>query len=73
MVIDIINVQGVAVREAEYHAPVCSDRHRPETLPVAFERTQAKPRQAHILCRGGSIQPRENVTQLFDVLLDHAA
>ena len=67
MVIDIINVQYIAVGKAENNPPVGANRHGPKTFLPAIERMQSKPRHVHIRNRTGGIEAHQDVTQLFCV------
>ena len=48
MVIDIINVLGVALDETENDPPVSPNGHGPKTLHLAFELVQPKTRHVHM-------------------------
>jgi hypothetical protein len=72
MVIDIINIERLALGEAENHTPVGTNRYRPKAFQLALERMQPEARQVHISDRTCSIKARENVPQLFGVFPYHA-
>jgi len=61
MVVQIIDVRGVTVLEAEDHTPVCPHGHRPVTGIVAFERMQTEAGQVHVVRRRGRIQTRDYI------------
>src|ERR1035441_3153870 len=61
VVIDIINLQRVALHQAENHPPVGAHRHRPKAFELALERMQPAARPVHVRDRIGSIQTGENV------------
>jgi hypothetical protein len=73
MVVDIINVLGVAVIEAENNPPVRSNGDGVETFQLTFQRVQLKPRQIHVCNRVGSGKPRQNVAKLAHVFSVHVA
>ena len=72
MIIDIINVIGMAVLKAKNHAPVRAYRHRPIGFQFAFELVQPESWQVHIGNRKGGIEPCQNITQL-DCMFRHNA
>src|SRR3990172_1891048 len=71
VVVKIIDVQRIVIGKAEHHSPVGANRDRPESFPVALERMEPESRQVHILNLPGSVEPRENVSQLLRVLREH--
>ena len=73
MVIHVIDVKGVGVDKAETHPPVCTNRYRPKTFELAFERMQPETGHIHIGHRAGRVQPRENIAELNDVFGENAA
>lgn len=68
MVIDIINIHGVALDEPENHSPVRPNCHGPKPFQLALKRMKTEARQVHISWLGRSIKTRENIAQLFRVL-----
>lgn len=73
MVVNVIDVEHLALRKAENDPPIRANRGGPKTFQVAFEGVKAEAGQIHIRGSCGGIEPRENVTQLLHVLADHAA
>jgi hypothetical protein len=73
MVIDVVNLQSIPFDKAEYHSPVRANGNGPKAFQLPLEGMQPEPRQVHIRSRTGSIETRENVTQFFRVLADHAS
>jgi hypothetical protein len=73
MVIDIVNVQSLAVRETKNHSPVSPNGHCPESFKRAFERMQAEPWQVQIRNVTRGIQAGKKVTQLFHMFAVHTA
>ena len=67
MVIDIINVQRVAVRKAENHPPVGAYRDRPKTFQLALERMKLEARHIYIGESSGGVQAYQNVTHLLQM------
>jgi hypothetical protein len=64
MVIRIIDIERVALDEAENHPPIRTNGDGPHTLQLAFQWMQAETRQVHIADRTGGVKSRENVSQL---------
>ena len=73
MVIDVVNIQCVAVNKAEDYAPVGANGHSPKTFPSAFERMKPEPRHIQIRDRVSGFQPGEDVAQLHRMLGCYAA
>jgi hypothetical protein len=73
VVVQIVNIDGIAFLEAENDSPVRPNRHRPEARVIAFQRVEPKAGQSHILRRSGHIQPRENVPHSFAVISANSA
>src|ERR1700730_18313246 len=73
MVIDIIDIQRIAIRKAKNNPPVGSNCHRPKAFPHIFEWMKPNPGQIHILDRARGIKPREDVAKLPRMFGDHAA
>jgi hypothetical protein len=73
MVVQIVNVEYVTVGKEEDYSPVCADRYRPKSFPLAFKRMQPEAGQIHIGCGVRRVKAYKNVTQLNDVLSDHSA
>jgi hypothetical protein len=64
MVVQIIDVECVAVRKVEDHSPIGAYRYRPKAFELAFERMQPETRHIHIGHCAGRAEPRENIAQL---------
>ena len=60
VIIDQFNVKGIILFEAENDAPICSYRHRPHPLQVAFKLVQTKAWEIESLRRRGGIENRKN-------------
>jgi hypothetical protein len=73
VVIDIINVLGVALGKTENHPPVSPNGHGPKTFHLAFERMQPKPRQVHMGNGRRGMERSQNIPQLGDVFPVYAA
>ena len=61
MVIDVVNVQDIAIGDAKNHMPVRANGHRPQPSEFAFERMQPKPWQVHVRNIARGIKPGQNV------------
>jgi len=66
--VQIIDINGVIVLEAENHAPVRPYGHGSKPREFAFEPVEPETGQVHILRRGGRIQPGENIPDRVPVL-----
>jgi hypothetical protein len=73
VVVHVINIQHVALCEAENDSPICANPYRPEASEVALERMQPETGQVHIRNRSGGVEPDENVPKLDCVFRYHAA
>jgi len=60
VVIEEIDIEGVAILEAENDSPVPAYSHGPKALQVTFEPVQAKTRNVERLGRFGCVERREN-------------
>jgi hypothetical protein len=68
MIVDQIDVEGVAVLEPEYDPPVCPHRYGPEASQIPSQGMKAKAWQGDILDRARRIQQAENVLDPVDEL-----
>ena len=68
MVIDIIDVQRVAVFKTENHPPVGPHSYRPEPSPVPFEGMQPKTGHAHIGNAARRVKPDPNISEFHNML-----
>lgn len=73
MVIDIIDVQRVAIFKAENHPPVGPHRYRPKPSQGPLERVQFETRHVQIGNAARRIKPRQNIAELHNMLGNHAA
>jgi hypothetical protein len=73
VVVHIINVECITVGETENDPPVCSNRYRPKTFVLAFERMQTKTGHIHVGHSVGRVESRENITYLNNVFDNNAA
>ena len=73
MVIDIIDVQRVAIFKAEDHPPVGPHCYRPKPSPVPLERVQLETRHVHVGNAASRIKPDQNIAELHNMLGIHAA
>lgn len=67
MIILVINVNRILPFELECYAPVSADPYRPGSPAPTFEFMQVETGQIHILRRQGSMQSRQNESQLGSV------
>jgi hypothetical protein len=68
MIVDQIDVVGVAAIEAEDSTPVGSYGHSPEPGQVALERVQPETGQVHLADLVSFIETRENALDLVDLI-----
>src|SRR5207248_4996080 len=71
MIVEQINVAGVAAFEPKDDAPVSGDRYGPEACKVALERMQTKTRQVHIADLRSFFETRENPLDLSCMIRQH--
>jgi hypothetical protein len=64
MVVEKVNIVGVAALETENHSPVPADDHGPEALPVASHRMQTEAWHIHVTRRGGGIKAGKHARYL---------
>jgi hypothetical protein len=64
MIIDRIDIAGMAALEAKDDAPVARDRHRPIPPELALERMEPKARQTHIADLDRGIEARKDSPDL---------
>ena len=68
MVVDQVDVMGMAGIEAENDTPISSDSHSPKPGQIALERMQPEPRQVHLSDLIGLIETRENALNLVNLI-----
>src|SRR5579883_2190349 len=68
VVIHQINIEGVAVFEAENNPPVRTHGHGPKTLAIAGQRVKPERRQIHVLNPRGCCEQAEDVFDTLDML-----
>lgn len=68
MVVNQIDLSGVAFLEAEHDAPIGSNRHAPEIFLAAFKSVQSEARQIQVVGPAGATQNKEAVFDLFDLI-----
>jgi hypothetical protein len=64
VVVDKVNVAGIAIFEPEYHSPIAVYDHGPKSLAIAGHRMQAKPRRIHVQRLGGGVETRQHTLDL---------
>ncbi len=68
MVIDDLDVEGVALVERQAAAPARVHGHRPLPLPVAFQLVQADaPERAAIVQRLGNVQGEQQIDGMVEI------
>src|SRR6185437_3907318 len=67
MVIDIIDVYGIAIFKAKRYPPIRGNPDRPMAFALSFERMQPKARKIHVARSNGMIQCRQNVPKPVDM------
>ena len=72
MIIQVVDVDRVAVVKSKRHTPVFRYPDREVPFKAAAQRMEAKSRQVHVLWRPAAIQNREDVLKLFEVLRSDA-
>ena len=73
MIVDVIHVDGVPGLEAEGNPPIPGHRNGIVPFQNSLKCVQPKARKVHILSRSASVQDREKVAQLVDMLRSHAS
>jgi hypothetical protein len=73
VVIDQIDIRGVALLETENDAPVGTDGDAPITRELAFQRVQPKARQIELLRACRHIEPGQHARNLICMLRVHLA
>jgi hypothetical protein len=66
MVVDKVDINGIAVCEAKNNPPIPADHNRPESLAVLGHRMQPKSRRVHVGRIGGNIKARKHALHLGD-------
>jgi hypothetical protein len=69
MIIHIVDINGMAVIEAERNTPIPGDRYSPIAREASLERMQAEPGNVHIIRPAAAVQYRKNVAKFFNTLL----
>ena len=68
VVVEIVDVERVAVLEAEGDAPIGAHRHGPEAGEVSLERVKPEAREIHVARARGRVEPGEDVADGVAVL-----
>jgi hypothetical protein len=68
VIIDQINIAGVAFIKAKNDAPICPDCNAPEVFEIALQAMQFEAGQVHVLGPPGSIQNGEDILYFFNML-----
>ena len=73
MVIQIIDIDGVAALKTEDYSPVCPYSDSPKTSQLLGKRVQPESRDVHIRNRTCCIQTGKDIAQFLHVLRQYAA
>ena len=71
VVIQIVDIHGVAVFEPKRHPPVGGDGYRMVTLQAALERMKPKAGNVHSIGAAAAVQRGQYAQEFRDVLLRH--
>jgi hypothetical protein len=71
MIIHIVDINGMAVIEAERNTPIPGDRYSPIARKASLERMQAEPRNVHIIRPAAAVQYRKNIAKFFNMRRGH--
>ena len=66
MIIEEIDIEGIAVLETENDPSVAADRDAPEALEIAAQAMQTHALDVHVVNRNGGIQAEEQAGYLID-------
>ena len=61
MIVDVVNIVGVALLETKDDAPVRPDSHAQKPLKIALQGMQPEAGQVHVFGLSGSIEDGENI------------
>jgi hypothetical protein len=65
MIVDQIDIMGVAVFQAKDDAPVGRNPNGPESMQISRQRMQAETRQVHVRRPGGDVETASTRSILF--------
>jgi hypothetical protein len=65
MIVDKIDIEGVALVETKNNPPVTADRDAPETFKIATQPVQAEARDVHIVDGPGGVQTAQQEDDLL--------
>ena len=68
MVIDQINIVGIAFLESEDDAPVRPYGHAPKALEITFQGVEMKTGQVHVLRLSGKVQDGQDILDLLEMI-----
>src|SRR2546427_61347 len=64
VIIQVVDLESIALFETKDHSPVPRHFHRPEFSPLPFEGMEVSPRVAHILYLVCRVEPIKNIGEL---------
>jgi hypothetical protein len=67
VIIDIIDINGVPVVEAERDSPIPGDRYSPIAREISLERMQSEAGNVHIIRPTAEVQHGKNIAKLFNM------
>jgi hypothetical protein len=73
MVIDVIDIERIAIGKSKNHAPIGPNGNRPEAFQLTLEGVQIEARQIHVCNTASRIETRDNIAQLLNMLGYHTA
>ena len=68
MIVDQIDLTGIAILEPKHYAPVRPDSNTPESLQFSFKWMQGKAGKVHAFRSLGAVQNAENIFDLLNVI-----
>lgn len=68
MIIEIVDIDGVVVFEAEDNAPIGAHRHGPETGETSLESMQSESGEVHVIGACTGVKPGQHVAHRLAML-----
>ena len=68
MIVNVVNIVGVALLETEDDAPVRPDSNAPEVFKIALQAMQPEAGQVHVFRLAGSIEDGEDIFYFIDMV-----
>lgn len=67
MIIEKIDIPGIAVLEPEDDAPVGANRHCPKALQIAFQRVELQSGTVQVFDGSGAVEQRQDRADAFSI------